>query len=626
MTAYDSLSSTYKTLSHNNSTKGSAWYVCGPTVYDSAHLGHGRTYVLLDILRRVALHVHNKSGMPRPLYVMNVTDVDDKIIQRSRETVEDSTDRHADPIALARHYEHEFWQDMDHLNVLRPDIICRVSEHVESTIVPYIQQILDGDMAYVMPEDSSDNIGSVYFDVRAFEKKSNGRTKYGKLAPDVASTDFFSWDNDFDYTANEGGQAQQLLRKKRDPRDFALWKYRPRQPTTTSTIIEPESVSYSSPWGPGRPGWHVECSAMIEHLSKEFSSTHQFMAHAGGVDLKFPHHSNEIAQAEAFDLARGATNSQHKYDEWIPHWIHTGHLYVKGRKMSKSLKNFVTIREMLGVSKTEQSSQSHSKEDDEWSSPGDDFRLWCLGLSGSYRGPATYSKDRMGEARVIRESWIRFLIEGQKCLDAKADKDSQTTRYWGAKDNELFQVVTDTSIKCHNALVGHLLSGGGKASRDLDGTTYMKGITSIIEEGMKYLEHANANPNSCPAEPLNFTLTTVRELLGLVGFSDKTCNAGKERHMPGQLGVASTNTAKNHALIDEIVAFRTAIRSSAISGIRNNDGTEAIKNILRICDAFRDQVMPSMGIEILDGKTQGDSGAAGSWRSCAPKEHTADEK
>ena len=195
-----------------------------------------------------------------------------------------------------------------------------------------------------------------------------------------------------------------------------------------------------------------------------------------------------------------------------------------------------------------------------------------------------------------------------------------------AKDNELFQVVTDTSIKCHNALVGHLSAGGGKASRDLDGTTYMKGIKSIIEEGMKYLEHANANPNSCPAEPLNFTLTTVRELLGLVGFSDKTCNAGKERHMPGQLGVASTNTAKNHALIDEIVAFRTAIRSSAISGIRNNDGTEAIKNILRICDAFRDQVMPSMGIEILDGKTQGDSGAAGSWRNCAPKEDTSDEK
>ena len=622
MIAYDSLSSTYKTLSNNN-TKGSVWYVCGPTVYDSAHLGHGRTYVLLDILRRVALHLHNKSGMPRPLYVMNITDVDDKIIQRSREMAGDSTDNHADPIALARHYEHEFWQDMDHLNVLRPDVICRVSEHVESTIVPYIRQILDGDMAYVIPEDSSDNIGSVYFDVRAFENKSNGRTRYGKLAPDVASTDFFSWENDPDCTVNEGEQAQKPLCKKRDPRDFALWKYRPRQATITSTIIEPESVSYSSPWGPGRPGWHVECSAMIEHLSKEFSSTHRFMAHAGGVDLKFPHHSNEIAQAEAFDLARGARNSQHDCKEWIPHWMHTGHLYVKGRKMSKSLKNFVTIREMLGISNTERSVLTHSKENDEWSSPGDDFRLWCLGLSGSYRGPATYSKDRMEEARVIRESWIRFLIEGQKWLDVQADKDNQTTRYWGSKDNELFLVVTETSIKCRNSLVGHITAGGGKGSRDLDGIAYVKGITSIIEEGMKYLEQLNANPNSCPAEPLNFTMTTVRELLGLVGFTDKTCNAGIQTHISGQLGLATTH---NHALIDEIVAFRTAVRSSAITGIRNKNGTEAIKDILRMCDAFRDQVMPSMGVEILDGKTQGESGAAGSWRSCAPKEDTLDEK
>lgn len=387
---YDSLSSSYRALPPNrpkactimssgekkgkrNNTlpqRGMAWYVCGPTVYDSAHLGHGRTYVSLDILRRVTLNYHSHhTSRPRPLYVMNITDVDDKIIKRSMEKKGgdgNSENGEADPLSLARHYEREFWQDMDALNVMRPDVICRVSEHVESVIVPYIQQIVNGGMAYVIPERTCTNgaerhknvgtismneqqvQGSVYFDVRAFEAITNGQTKYGKLAPDVASTDFFSWESNNNSDIDEGEPTQ----KKRDPRDFCLWKYRPRSPSnvnnlkpeTEPIVIEPSSVSYSSPWGPGRPGWHVECSAMIERLARDFQSTHQFDVHCGGVDLKFPHHSNEIAQAEAFMAsADGSRNGncsigEGDFKEWIPHWIHTGHLYVKGRKMSKSLK------------------------------------------------------------------------------------------------------------------------------------------------------------------------------------------------------------------------------------------------------------------------------------------------
>ncbi|KAL7509883.1 hypothetical protein ACHAXN_011624 [Cyclotella atomus] len=597
ISAFDSLSSTYKPLPHRTAdNRGAAWYVCGPTVYDSAHLGHGRTYVLLDIVRRVALHLHDSSyrSTPRPLYVMNVTDVDDKIIKRSREMARRNHQEGADPIALARCYEREFWQDMDRLNVLRPDVICRVSEHVESTVVPYIQQIVDAGMAYVISEeDSQRRHGSVYFDVCAFEEKSGGLTRS----------------------------------------------------RCESNSTEPESVSYRSPWGPGRPGWHVECSAMIERLSRDFSATHVFSMHAGGVDLKFPHHSNEIAQAEAFGLATHSistaavnsvgdtTHHGNAWREWIPHWMHTGHLYVKGRKMSKSLKNFVTIREMLDMSTVlndDDGAQTTTKlvqvDKNEWSSPADDFRLWCLGLSGSYRGPATYSKDRMEEARVIRERWVRFLMEGQRWLDdlQSSCNELQSSRFWYPIDMELFQAVTDCRIKCHNALIGRASIDGEKGSFDLNGAAFVKELTIIAENGLRYLDRAKAESKSCPEEPLRFTISTLRELLALVGFTGKTYNAGIENYTSGQLGVEQSNAAKERALIDEIVAFRAAVRASAINGIKNQDGASAAKEVLRLCDELRDGIMPSHGVEILDRKfNSGEdttvAAGGGGWRSCSPR-------
>lgn len=340
---------------HRQRQRGVAWYICGPTVYDSAHVGHGRTYVTLDILRRVAMHYNHGDG-PGLLYAMNITDVDDKIIKRSAMMMRTSPSppsaaagaamtnpKLGDPIALARHYESEFWSDMDQLNVLRPNVICRVSEHVESTIVPYVAQILEGGMAYVVHEEeeaiiedgsgdsssrtrSSTLHGSVYFDVRAFESKARGRTRYGKLAPSTTdtisnsnngSTTFFSWEKRDDEVGGgkiiDGGNGgvdndddgPMVQRMKRDPRDFCLWKYRPRTGSTrkssssstrattlpnddeanengVDSITEPESVSYDSPWGSGRPGWHVECSAMIHQLSRDFLDTHVFAMHAGG--------------------------------------------------------------------------------------------------------------------------------------------------------------------------------------------------------------------------------------------------------------------------------------------------------------------------------------------------------
>ena len=746
MTIYDSLSSTYQILPQ----RGAAWYVCGPTVYDSAHLGHGRTYVSLDILRRLALSLHQgntngRSTSPKPLYVMNITDVDDKIINRSMEIARNQQLQEtneslqslqssqaetslrqkkmvaeADPISLARYYEHEFWQDMDCLNVLRPDVICRVSDHVESTIVPYIEQIVTGGMAYVIPgrekQDDGDDQqqkrqqqGSVYFDVRAFESLTNGRTKYGKLAPDVASSDFFSWDdsnsnnnNNVGNVDNDGnthghggsdneGEGISQIRRKRDPRDFCLWKYRsrshntqhhdtlennlqgndesPSQSAATSKPIEPiepSSVSYPSPWGPGRPGWHVECSAMIQRLSQDFASTHTFQVHAGGIDLKFPHHSNEIAQAEAFDVAtRGSSisngeakeqdgGSKSCFQEWIPHWIHTGHLYVKGRKMSKSLKNFVTIREMLGIPPQESAFANnntandnltiHAQKDDSnnaGSSPADDFRLWCLGLSGSYRGPATYSKDRMEESRVIREKWVRFLMDGQECLERwrSIDNNDQvhtaganasfSSKLWETQDLELFHTVTQCSMNCRKSLFGQCSNqDGGKGGFDLNGALFVKELTRIAEAGVSYMQHVKMDGRIPPEEPLQFVLDTMRGQLDLVGFTSQTVSAGVSSGIAqrgnnlsidslDQLGVASVmNSKKQRALLDEIVAFRAAVRSTAISGIRKKDGIAASKEILSLCDEMRDVTFPSLGVEILDGKVEGGD-VTGGWRHCS---------
>lgn len=681
MTIYNSLSSTYQKLNDNDTSPilGTAWYVCGPTVYDSAHLGHGRTYVSLDILRRLRLSLHDGSSTtePRPIYVMNITDVDDKIIQRSmeigarrfnnNENGDEEEPALSNPLALARYYETEFWQDMDSLNVLRPDVVCRVSEHVEQTIVPYIEMILEGSMAYVIPEEGEDDgedslqqpRGSVYFDVRAFEHATKGRTKYGKLAPDVVSSDFFSWDESNDNGSseisssihdntnnNDEGESLSQVRKKRDPRDFCLWKYRTQSPPSASSLkgaaentqpmIEPAIVSYSSPWGPGRPGWHVECSAMIQRLSVDLQSTHKFQLHAGGIDLKFPHHSNEIAQAEAFHEAVAARDNdgegERKFEEWIPNWLHTGHLYVKGRKMSKSLKNFVTIREMLGISCNisdeevkGESSDSYQHQQSAWSCPSDDFRLWCLGLSGSYRGPATYSKDRMDEARVIRTKWVKFLMEGQQCLDEwktaeNANHDfatdesasQQSTRVWGEDELQLFNQVTKAGMKCREALLGRCttsIDGSTKGRFDLDGSSFVEELTKLASIGLAYVQRTSVRKPR-PEEPLRLAIETFRRQLDLVGFTNYTVKAGIS-------GTSENASSSNADLLDEIAAFRSAIRSASLNGIRSKDTMAAAKEVLGLCDELRDDILPSLGVELLDGKVAKGVNSNRAWRRCS---------
>ena len=255
-------------------------YFCGPTVYDYAHIGNFRSYVFLDLLRRYIEYLGYKVKM-----VMNITDVDDKTIKRSRE-------REMSLKEFTSMYTNAFFEDIESLRIKKADFYPKATEHIKD-IVSLIKRLMQNGLAY-KAED-----GSVYFAISKFKK-------YGRLSHSRFKKQKSRIKND-EYTKDEA-------------QDFALWK---------AWSEEDGSVAWETPLGRGRPGWHIECSVM----SKKYLSSVDI--HGGGVDLIFPHHENEIAQSE------GAGN------EFARHWVHCEHLLVNGRKMSKSLGNFYTLRDLL---------------------------------------------------------------------------------------------------------------------------------------------------------------------------------------------------------------------------------------------------------------------------------------
>ena len=599
---YDSLSQSIQDVNHDsnnkNDAKGLAFYTCGVTPYAPSHLGHARTYVCLDILRRVLEQEHNSacsqssstpSSTPTPtstpLFVMNITDVDDKILATANE-------QGIAPVDLARYWETEFWKDMDALNCLRPHVVTRVTEYVDSDIVPYIQRLMDLHMAY-----KSDD--GVYFDVKAYEDRMQIlSSRYGKLAPPATATDVqFTTERSDSSDSDSAKTKPQPVSQKRDARDFVLWKNQK----------EGERMYWAAPWGVGRPGWHIECSAMIEAVQERFRDSHTFQMHAGGVDLKFPHHTNEIAQAEAYHSQDENTVPG---KEWIPHWVHTGHLHIDGLKMSKSLKNFVTIQDMLSESTSESSLSSRA----------DDFRLWCLGMSGSYRGAATYSPERIQQAGAVRQKMVRFLLDGEEWLRKVGDTDSKK---WKDEDKEFFESVSEASENSQRALLS-----------DLDGSTYVKDMVKVAEVGQTYLLNKTSSGVNGPTEPVQSVLLTLRGMLSLVGFSDATCRAGLDDSSGGQSLSSSSSSSSNvvggeRALLDELVRFRAAVRQAAIADLsetkpnKDKANHHSAQEIMRLCDDARDNVFPRIGVELLDGKVHSESGDQNMWKFCVP--HTPDD-
>ena len=272
-------------------------YVCGVTVYDYSHIGHARVYVAFDVLYRYLRHLGYDVT-----YVRNFTDVDDKIIARAAVTGED-------PLALSRRFIDEFHADMAALRCLPPAEEPLATDHIPA-MLEAIQRIIDHGHAYAVD-------GDVYFDVGSLPR-------YGQLSGRSQED-------------NRAGERVAVDDRKRGPADFALWK-----------AAKPGEPTWDSPWGPGRPGWHIECSAMIGKLLGPVVDIH-----GGGRDLVFPHHENELAQARAAAAPCGCGHDHGDGDgdgasEFVRYWVHNGFVNVDAEKMSKSLGNFFTIRDVLG--------------------------------------------------------------------------------------------------------------------------------------------------------------------------------------------------------------------------------------------------------------------------------------
>jgi cysteinyl-tRNA synthetase len=255
-------------------------YVCGPTTYDYAHIGHARPAILFDVFRRFLEYIGYDV-----ILISNITDVDDKIINKANEKGED-------PIEMAHYYAREYLKDMDALRVHRPNIIPKATRHMEE-IINLIKTLVEKGYAY-------ESNGDVYFSVSKF--KDYGKLSHRKLEDMLA------------------GARVEISEKKRNPLDFALWK-----------AAKPGEPSWKSPWGRGRPGWHIECSAMsMNYLGPTLD------IHGGGADLIFPHHENEIAQSEA------ATGKP-----FAKYWMHVGLVRFEKEKMSKSIGNVFLIKDFL---------------------------------------------------------------------------------------------------------------------------------------------------------------------------------------------------------------------------------------------------------------------------------------
>ncbi len=343
-------------------------YVCGPTVYDKAHIGHAMSSLIFDIIRR---YLEYRGYAVR--HVMNYTDVDDKIINRANE-------QGKAPIALAEFYINEYMHHLEDLNILPATVYPRATQEI-GQIVEMVQGLIEGGRAYTVD-------GDVYFRVVSMPD-------YGKLSGRRLDD-------------LQAGARVDVDERKENPMDFALWK-----------SSKPGEPAWDSPWGPGRPGWHIECSAMnLHHLGEQID------IHGGGNDLIFPHHENEIAQTESL------TNKP-----FARYWVHNGMLQFSGEKMSKSLGNLITIEDFL---------KAHE---------GDALRLMVL--NSSYRGPLTYSDEVVTQAERNLERLRLALKPAVPAQGAVADEVMQALQKQMEATRQGFIDSMDDDFNTAGAL-GHL--------------------------------------------------------------------------------------------------------------------------------------------------------------------------
>jgi len=394
-------------------------YVCGMTVYSDAHIGHARTYFAFDIIRRYFEYKGFKVT-----YVQNITDVDDKIIAAAnREGI--------DPLEYSKKFTTKCLDDLDHLGIRRADLYPKASETIED-MIKLTEEIIKKGYGY-------ESDGDVYFSVEKF-------AEYGKLSGQKLD-DLMS------------GVRIDPEDKKHNPFDFALWK--------SSKLGEP---SWDSPWGMGRPGWHIECSAM----SSKFLGL-PFDIHGGGMDLRFPHHENEIAQAEA------ATGK-----EFARYWMHIGLLTVNGEKMSKSIGNIVNVKDLLS----------------RWEPEVVRFFF----AQAHYRSPPDFSEKALENSKKGLDRIYRVKEKLEECI-AKKEKSSEDT------NKEFDEAISEFKSSFESAM-----------DDDFNTPQAVSSIFDFVNTGNRFFEKVK-NPSSTVCKKAHDTFTKLGNILTL--FQDEKKDSEK---------------------------------------------------------------------------------------------------
>ncbi|KAI1149912.1 cysteinyl-tRNA synthetase [Nemania diffusa] len=668
-----------------------SWYACGPTVYDHSHLGHARNYVSTDIIRRILLHHYGFDVK----FVMNFTDIDDKIILKARrqrllETekkrqhteaeltelgmaafrayaksnlhellqgddgpldlnnyiprrdaiygkvlaggtlsgegkpgddeaklkmhitnmtsaasaiggdqlfsgaeeillpyfdslYKESLDTSDQTIftSLTQFMENEFTNDMDALNVLRPDVVTRVTEYVPQ-IADFVEKIVEKGFAYEAE-------GSVYFDIAAFEKAGN---PYARLRPESR--------NDKALQEEGEGSLGKSLGGKRGPGDFALWKK-----------SKPGEPYWPSKWGNGRPGWHIECSVMASDVLGSIMDIH-----SGGIDLAFPHHDNELAQSEAFFCAHGHEHT------WVNYFLHMGHLSISGSKMSKSLKNFQTIKDALASTYTARSMRIvflHGKwndgveitpsmrtQADTWETTVNNFFINVKSLLVEANDTTAAIKNGVEELSLAENKPVEGLLadleQAKRDVNAALDNSFDTPQviraiadiirkaniHIGAPNGSLELPAIESVARWITKIVG-ILGLDANASPPYEGLGWASAAASANIDPTTAVQPYEAVYNSVLSDAKSLDLPTSETLANLLSQSPSTefnslVKAGVRD--PEQLGLPFLRATSK--LRDEL---RRLVASVA---------PEVKKSILSLSDRIRDFDLTNLGVYLDD--------------------------
>ena len=591
------------------------WYSCGPTVYDAAHIGHARTYVCTDIIRRILTDIHHKDVN----FAVGVTDIDDKIIERA---AVNGLKNWSETERMVRELEEDFFTDLDALNVRRPDAILRVTEHIPD-IIAYIEGIISSERAYVTPDGvyfSVASCGNSYLQFMDLEKAN---------AAEASNTTENTTEKTTDSTA-DGQNSFSLppIGNKKDRRDFALWK----------TVKKGEPF-WDSPWGPGRPGWHIECSAVTHSY---FGS--KIDIHSGGIDLQFPHHTNEIAQCSAYNCTAPSN--------WVKFWLHTGHLYIEGRKMSKSLKNFISIQDYLNGSYS--------------LNPAADFRIFCLQYK--YHSAVHFSQTRIDEAGALRRKIENYLrLSDAVTTTAKYSKNRTDLNMNLNRNQSTSSSVTNIPISKSTLESKGLRSALSKCQNsvrialadDFDTPEVLKCVSYLIGDALTYASLVSKNPSNSndkmiieecsgkiegssagntasntgkihkndqivliqPVEPLIAVTYYVKDLMKKLGvdFQDQKSIVQKSGDNIPSFSNGS-QSATETALLESLLAFRSKVRTSSVNCLKSiksenkkkkvmddksvdltaDIARTGLNDVLTACDALRLSIGEELGLRIED--------------------------